>query len=520
MVRAKKRAARLQNDVEQFPAMDGVGWRPHIVMSADQGRARARPAPRCTFLVSAAMGIALAGLAWALSGVAPVLAQANGVPDEKTLEDELTKKKPVTPKPAPKPVKRTAPANAPSEAPKPAPARTPILLIVESDAACTLEVNGDPIAALELGAAKKLPVPPGDQLVKCVSTEEPSEVYSVVQTLKAGEQKVVEIALASRVEAVRQKRDAGTQRVAAEDTLWGKASAGGTAVDLQGYLDNYPDGRYVAQAKAALTELARRAEEDADWKQVVTSTRLAAVQSYIDKYPAGRHLDAAQQRLSVISRLPPRPILPFTLSEDVWEALENSAFYSDLPRRSHKVTIQMSVKMESQPPKGSSTSWTQVTTREIVPLGDRCVVLQTDTRRSEPNDAPSDVVDDYHCGALTLGTVANGTLVRTVSLSDVESFIADDQTLREKPPCELRSSVPANSFHVELTGAATRFGCGTGDYYFSDLGVWLYELGAMDPEKQQYIVPNPGYHFQSVTDGVEGGKTTTVYERYSWTTSN
>ena len=458
-----------------------------------------------------------AGFSWALSGVGPAGAQANGVPDEKTLEDELTKKKPPAPKPIPK---RANGAAAVTGISKPAPGHKPILLIVESDAACTLEVNGDPVSVLKPSTAKKLPVPPGDQLVKCVSTEEPSEVYSEVQNLKPGEQKVVEIGLAARIETIRQKRTENTQRVADEDAIWSKASAGGTAADLQGYLDGFPEGRHAAEAKAALVELTHGSLDDADWQQVANSTRLQAVQGYIDKYPSGRHLDAAQQRRSFVSRLPPRPTLPFTLSEDIWEALENSAYYGGLPRRSHAVTIQMSIKMASQPPKGSTSTWTQVTTRKIAPLGDRCAVIQTESRRSEPNDAPSESVEDYRCGALSLATVNNGTVTRTASLSDVTAFVADDQARRDKPPCELETGVPANSFNASLTGTATRYGCAAGDYYFGDLGVWLSELGTLDSAKQAYVVPNSGYVVETAPDGGAGGRTSALYERYSWTITN
>jgi len=470
---------------------------------------------------AAGSGIVLAALSWALSGLAPVLAQSNGVPDEKTLEDELLKKKPATPPPVVKPAKgTTVPANAQRETPKPSAGRAPIMLVVESDAACALEVNGDRIAALEPGAAKKLPVPPGDQLVKCVSTEEPGEVYSAVQNIKVGEQKVVVIALASRIAAIRLKRDEEAQRAAAEDALWSKASQSLAPAELQAYLDKYPDGRHAEQARAGIGELAQRAAEDADWKNVASSTQLAPVRSFIDRYPAGRYLDAALERVDFINHLPPRPALPFSLDESAWEELENSVFYGALPKRSQKVTVQMSMKVRNQPPKGLSTSWTVVTTREILPLGDRCVMFRTDTRSTAPGDAQTNVVDDYRCGSLTLGTLADGKLVRTASRSDVATFLAEDESLRKNPPCDLKASISASIYHSALTGAAIRFGCDKGDYFLSDLGVWLYELGEMDPEKRQYVVPNPGYHYETATDGVPGGKTTTVYERYSWTPGN
>ena len=135
-------------------------------------------------------------------------------------------------------------------------------------------------------------------------------------------------------------------------------------------------------------------------------------------------------------------------------------------------------------------------------------------------DAPPDVTDEYQCGELKLETVVGGKVIRAASLSDVETFLQDDKASREKPSCEVPSSGPANAFHAALTGTATRYGCAAGEYYFEDLSVWLYELGEMDTEKQQYILPGPGYHFESVADGDSAGKITTTYETFSWTDRN
>ena len=467
--------------------------------------------------------IAFLALAWAVSGLSPAGAQTDGVPNEKTLEESLRKKpvSPKTPTNAATTKKAAAPADASSAPPKPAHRGALIPMVVVSDAACALEVNGDPIAALEPDAVKKLNVYPGDQLVKCASTEEPGEVFSAVQNIKAGEQTVLQIGLAARIAAVRQKREAQAQSLVAEDELWAHAGQNGSSANLQAYLDKYPDGRFTDQARGFLTEATRRAaEEDADWKQAAASTQMAAVQAYVEKYPTGRYLDAAQQRMEFIRHLAARPDLPYPVDEDIWLTLESSPYYMNLPRRTHKVTVRVSSTVHNDPIKGSSVTLRQATTREIVPRGDRCVMLHSVTRKSEDSDAPSDVVDEYQCGELKLETVVNGKVIRAASLSDVEAFLQDDKAVREKPPCEVPSSGPANAYHAALTGTATRFGCGSGEYYFEDLNVWLYELGEMDPEKQQYVIPSPGYHFESVADGGPGPKMTTTYDAFSWTDGN
>jgi hypothetical protein len=462
-----------------------------ILAKRNLGRRRGENARRVPPLH--ACWIASCVLVWAVAGLSPVSAQTDGVPNEQTLEESL-RKKPVTPKASPNPgttKKAAEPAGDSPAPPKPAHRGTVIPMVVVSDAACALEVNGDPIAALEPGAVKKLSVYPGDQLVKCASTEEPGEIYSAVQNIKAGEQAVLQIGLASRIAAVRQKREAQAQSLAAEDELWAQAGQNGSAANLQAYLDKYPDGRFADQAKEFLTEATRRAEED-----------------------------AAQKRVEIARHLPARPDLPLPVGDDIWGALENSPYYMNLPRRTRKVTVKVSSTVHGEPTKGSSLSWSQATTRDIVPLGDKCVMLHSVTRKSEASDAPSDVMDEYQCGELKLESVVNGKVIRAASLSDVQAFLQDDTALREKPPCEVPSSGPASAFHVSLAGTATRYGCGSGEYYFEDLNVWLYELGELDPEKQQYILPSPGYHFDSVADGASGGKTTTTYAAFSWTDNN
>jgi hypothetical protein len=460
-------------------------------------------------------------LACAVSGLSSVRAQTNGVPDEQTLEEAL-RKKPAVAKPAPNPVtpKKAAAPDASGDSPKPARRGTLVPMVVVSDAACALELNGDAVASLDAGAVKKMSVYPGDQLVKCASTEEPGEVYSGVQNIKAGEQSVLQISLAARVAAVRQAREAQAQSLVAEDASWAQAGQDATPANLQAYLDKYPTGRYVEQARGMLAESTRRAEEDADWKRAQASTRMADVQAYLDNYPAGRHAEAAQQRLDTLKQLPARPELPFTVAEETWQSLESSPYYLSLPQHLHRVTVTVSSTVHGEPVKGSAVSWSQTTTREIVPAGGKCTVLRTATRRSDGGDAVPDVTEDYRCGELKLGTLVNGKLVSQVSQSDVDSFLIEDKALREKPSCDLPSTGPASAFHERLTGAATRYGCGSGEYFFEDLGVWLYELGEMDQEKQQYVLPVPGYHFASAAEGDPGARMTTTYVDFSWTVSN
>lgn len=90
-----------------------------------------------------------------------------------------------------------------------------------------------------------------------------------------------------------------------EDAVWSEVKAGNTVGDYEAYLAEYPQGRYVALAKARMTRLtdetaeAARKEHDL-WAVANDGETAAEVKAYLDKYPNGKYADAAQRKIAAI----------------------------------------------------------------------------------------------------------------------------------------------------------------------------------------------------------------------------
>ena len=78
-------------------------------------------------------------------------------------------------------------------------------LVVQTDAACTLSVNGKKMAQLESGGITEVPVPPGQSLVRCLSVEENIVVEEQVEA-RSGQNSVLRITLAQHVEEIRRSK--------------------------------------------------------------------------------------------------------------------------------------------------------------------------------------------------------------------------------------------------------------------------------------------------------------------------
>jgi len=90
-------------------------------------------------------------------------------------------------------------------------------LVIRSDAACRLSVNGKPIQTLEAQSAQTIRVPGGQQLVECTSTEDSAVKYSGVHAVNIGSQAVLDMKVADQVNERRRSRNAAAQRAAQED---------------------------------------------------------------------------------------------------------------------------------------------------------------------------------------------------------------------------------------------------------------------------------------------------------------
>ena len=84
-------------------------------------------------------------------------------------------------------------------------------LVVQTDAACTLSVNGKKMAQLESGGITEVPVPPGQSLVRCLSVEENIVNEEQVEA-RSGQNSVLRITLAQHVEETSAVSNVGLRR--------------------------------------------------------------------------------------------------------------------------------------------------------------------------------------------------------------------------------------------------------------------------------------------------------------------
>ncbi len=84
-------------------------------------------------------------------------------------------------------------------------------LVIQADAACTLSVNGKEVAQLPKGITE-LKISPGQKLVSCASRDESISFEGQVEA-RSGQDTVLRITLAERVEAVQRSRREAEEKV-------------------------------------------------------------------------------------------------------------------------------------------------------------------------------------------------------------------------------------------------------------------------------------------------------------------
>ncbi len=72
---------------------------------------------------------------------------------------------------------------------------------------------------------------------------------------------------------------------------WRWASSNNHIKDYKGYLESWPRGRHVAQAKSSIDELY--------WKEANRAYTVVSFKRYLSRYPAGNH--AAQAEANIIA---------------------------------------------------------------------------------------------------------------------------------------------------------------------------------------------------------------------------
>jgi hypothetical protein len=343
-----------------------------------------------------------------------------------------------------------------------------------------------------------------------------------------------------------------------EQELWQQAQAGENAQAVQAYLDKYPSGGHVSDAKEKLGSIRKTEsfrEEDALWKKSLDTATRAAMQDYLSKYPNGRYVTQARQQDEEYQRIPPRPEIPFAVSEEVWHTLETSAAYINLPRpRMSKISFQGSQRSEIAGLRFIDSDYKVSVTQEQTALGDKCTaMLRNYTLFALFKNSNSQ--RSYSCGYLiSLGSTTEDGKPQTVVTSIDElkgslfpmrigakmsirfqlAYVPDRKLDQMRAStCEVVSQESAHELHSKLTGTAWKVHCQGGtftasdraalqndidDYYIEDIGMFLSQIGQRDDSGNRFVLPAPS--LQTVTimrSGEYVMRSTYTYTSYDWT---
>ena len=95
-----------------------------------------------------------------------------------------------------------------------------------------------------------------------------------------------------------QDEDDRRKRAQQAADAWNRVKASDRPDELQGYLDQYPDSAFAADAKARLADIKRRAEESSAWEAVKDSASSDDIHAFLTRFPNGANAAAAQQKLA------------------------------------------------------------------------------------------------------------------------------------------------------------------------------------------------------------------------------
>jgi hypothetical protein len=80
-----------------------------------------------------------------------------------------------------------------------------------------------------------------------------------------------------------------------EDSVWQEATTANTVEACEAYLEEYPDGRYVAEATSVM--------EDLRWQEAQQANTIDAFQAYLEDYPSGRHTEEAREAIASLAKI-------------------------------------------------------------------------------------------------------------------------------------------------------------------------------------------------------------------------
>ena len=85
----------------------------------------------------------------------------------------------------------------------------------------------------------------------------------------------------------------------AELTYWNSIAKSGNADTFKEYLQKYPAGKFVKEARVRLNEL----EEEAHWSSIIASPDVEKLKAYLLKYPAGKFAAIASARIAELAEV-------------------------------------------------------------------------------------------------------------------------------------------------------------------------------------------------------------------------
>ena len=112
----------------------------------------------------------------------------------------------------------------------------------------------------------------------------------------------------------REEQLAAVAKEREESRAWESVKGSTRIEDFEGFLGEYPEGRFAVLARTLIRQfaaLARQREESRAWESIKGSTRIEAFQAYLGRYPGGRFAAAAEERQKELSRLTPIPDIDF-----------------------------------------------------------------------------------------------------------------------------------------------------------------------------------------------------------------
>ena len=111
---------------------------------------------------------------------------------------------------------------------------------------------------------------------------------------------------AAELEEEERRKQAELERE--ERDFWQRIQARGEEAGFRQYLQRYPDGRFVNEARAVLKEIDERRAEQAvgqdrrDWSKAAQANTMAAYAAYLKDWPNGAFVEEAKERMALLDR--------------------------------------------------------------------------------------------------------------------------------------------------------------------------------------------------------------------------